>query len=304
MSPCLGTPQYLVSHLSRAIVVINAWQGIVELIVAWQNHKAQGVHHVRHQRRRRRPHGSDQRTLAYVSANGAVGIWRHVGSCGNMNFTVSLICVKCWELRKGSWVKILRPESYWFQTRGQVVSLGSLKQGGHGQVVRFIGGCWWCCGCSFSLILTWTSMLVYVYAGRAERNFTTLIYSICESFTSAEFWNNKPTSQPLQTRNVNQKAEVKYPVTVKFDRVNFSMLQLTLSKSYIHREPLKGGPLGYPGAPKCMNFENHWGSLGFNKALSRSIHSWIVPVWTCMMQSWDINLKIQPWIHQHPPTIL
>mmetsp|Transcript_127470 Transcript_127470/g.302876 ORF Transcript_127470/g.302876 Transcript_127470/m.302876 type:complete len:124 (+) Transcript_127470:58-429(+) len=45
--------------------------------------------------------------------------------------------------KKGSWVKILRPESYWYQTRGQVV-------------------------------------------------------------------------------NVNQKAEIKYPVTVKFDRVNFS----------------------------------------------------------------------------------
>mmetsp|Transcript_94934 Transcript_94934/g.116256 ORF Transcript_94934/g.116256 Transcript_94934/m.116256 type:complete len:132 (-) Transcript_94934:141-536(-) len=45
--------------------------------------------------------------------------------------------------KKGSWVRILRPESYWYQTRGQVV-------------------------------------------------------------------------------NVNQKSEVKYPVTVKFDRVNFS----------------------------------------------------------------------------------
>ncbi|CAJ1452152.1 unnamed protein product, partial [Effrenium voratum] len=45
--------------------------------------------------------------------------------------------------KKGSWVKVLRPESYWYQTRGQVV-------------------------------------------------------------------------------NVNQKPEIKYPVTVKFDRVNFS----------------------------------------------------------------------------------
>lgn len=29
-------------------------------------------------------------------------------------------------------------------------------------------------------------------------------------------------------RNVNQKPEVKYPVTVKFDRVNFSQLALPM----------------------------------------------------------------------------
>eukprot|EP00438_Fugacium_kawagutii_P032269 Skav209900 [mRNA] locus=scaffold2642:418051:456034:- [translate_table: standard] len=61
-------------------------------------------------------------------------------------------------LLKGSWVRILRPESYWYQTRGQVVTLGAT-------VEENLGGL-----------------------------------------------------------NVNQKPEVKYPVTVKFDRVNFSQL--------------------------------------------------------------------------------
>jgi hypothetical protein len=36
--------------------------------------------------------------------------------------------------RKGSWVKILRPESYWYQTRGQVVSLG--RASGWGSCLR------------------------------------------------------------------------------------------------------------------------------------------------------------------------
>ena len=72
--------------------------------------------------------------------------------------------------KKGSWVKILRPESYWFQQRGQVVHLGFFAQ-------SFVGfsrhapvqSCGWC-----------------------------------------------------QLRNVNQKPEVKYPVTVKFDSVNYA----------------------------------------------------------------------------------
>ena len=73
--------------------------------------------------------------------------------------------------KKGSWVKILRPESYWFQTRGQVVRLG-FKMRCRVSVMRVIA----------------------------------LDHTI----------------RRAMPRNVNQKPEVKYPVTVKFDRVNYA----------------------------------------------------------------------------------
>ena len=84
---------------------------------------------------------------------------------------------------------------------------------------------------SFSLELQCWSMSMLVGLSATLQLFYSLLYSICESFTSAECWNSLPKRSP-RLRNVNQKAEVKYPVTVKFDRVNFSMLELTLSKSY------------------------------------------------------------------------
>lgn len=84
---------------------------------------------------------------------------------------------------------------------------------------------------SFSLELQCWSMSMLVGLSATLQLFYILLFSICESFTSAECWNSLPKRSP-RLRNVNQKAEVKYPVTVKFDRVNFSMLELMLSKSY------------------------------------------------------------------------
>ena len=122
-----------------------------------------------HLRRRRRHPGSDQRGLAALKKE---PYWRDMTGLRfdmSMNvcdvdespdaFRAAELCIPChfghyyWiprrhvptsfslattcslrMPRKGSWVKILRPESYWYQTRGQVVSLG--RASGWGSCLR------------------------------------------------------------------------------------------------------------------------------------------------------------------------
>ena len=50
---------------------------------------------------------------------------------------------------------------------------------------------------------------------------------------------------------------------------NFSRNGRTWKRRKSRELPVpQSAPRGWQmGTPKCMNFENHWGSLGFNKAL-------------------------------------